>query len=119
MLAATNRIDIIDPALLRSGRFDLMFEVPSPDVITREKIFKIHTKNMPLGNGVSLTTLAEKTEDMTGADIEFICQKAKMCAIREVIDAKTFSESTDIVILEKHFDKAIEVAVLQNGNVLN
>ena len=114
VLAATNRIDIIDPALLRSGRFDLMFEVPLPELMTREKIFKIHTKNMPLGEGVDLTVLAGKTENMTGADIQFICQKAKMCAIREVIDDKDASDTTEILVLEKHFEEAIQVVIHQN-----
>ena len=119
VLAATNRIDIIDPALLRSGRFDLMFEVPLPDVETREKIFKIHTKNMPLGDDVNLKALAGKIDNMTGADIQFICQKAKMCAIREVIDQKISTENTDIFIMKKHFEKAIAVVLLQNSEILN
>jgi transitional endoplasmic reticulum ATPase len=119
VLAATNRIDIIDPALLRSGRFDLMFEVPLPESSTREKIFKIHTKNMPLGESVSLTVLAGKTERMTGADIQFICQKAKMCAIREVIDNNGASDTTEIIVLEKHFEEAIDVVKNQNDNIQN
>ena len=119
VLAATNRIDIIDPALLRSGRFDLMFEVPLPELSTREKIFKIHTKKMPLEDGVSMTLLAAKTEGMTGADIQFICQKSKMCAIREVIDNKDISDTAEILVKEKHFEEAIEVVINQNENILN
>lgn len=118
VLAATNRIDIIDPALLRSGRFDLMFEVPLPDLITREKIFTIHTKNMPLAKEVTLAQLAGKTENMTGADIQFICQKAKMCAIRDIIDNKEVSDVTDIVVMNKHFEQAIVVVTEQNENML-
>ena len=119
VLAATNRIDIIDPALLRSGRFDLMFEVPLPDVKTREKIFSIHTRNMPLGKDVNLTELAAAIDNMTGADIQFICQKAKMCAIREIIDKKENKEPEEIAVLKKHFEQAIQTVQLQNSNIHN
>ncbi len=119
VLAATNRIDIIDPALLRSGRFDLMFEVPSPDLATREKIFKIHTRSMTLAEDVTLVELAGKIDNMTGADIEFICQKAKMCAIREVIEKKEYSENQDVVIRNEHFELAIDIAINQNEIIIN
>jgi transitional endoplasmic reticulum ATPase len=118
VLAATNRIDLIDPALLRSGRFDLIFELPLPDLKTREKIFEIHTRNKPLGKKVNLKNLAIKTESLTGSDIEFICRKAAMLAIREVIDKKRGkpSESTgDINILENHFEEAIGLVLKQNA----
>ena len=119
VLAATNRIDMIDPALLRSGRFDLMFEVPSPDVKNREKIFEIHTRNMQLGTGVSITSLAERTDRMTGADIQLICQKAKMCAIREVIDSEESTDDIEIYILDKHFLQAINVVSDKNSTTIN
>ncbi len=119
VLAATNRIDRIDPALLRSGRFDLMFEVPLPDLSTRETIFKIHTKNMPLKESVRLNALAEKTDNMTGADIQFICQKAKMVAIRELIDKKVESETIEIFITDEHFEHAIQVVSNQATNRQN
>jgi transitional endoplasmic reticulum ATPase len=93
VLAATNRIDLIDPALLRSGRFDLIFELPLPDLITREKIFSIHTKNKPFEKKLNLKNLSIKTDGMVGADIEFICKKASMLAIREFIDNKKTNES--------------------------
>jgi transitional endoplasmic reticulum ATPase len=86
VLAATNRLDLIDPALLRSGRFDLVLELPMPDEKTREKIFKIHTKDKPLAKDIDLKELAKETKDMPGSDIEFICKKASMFAIREFID---------------------------------
>ena len=70
---------------------------------------------MPLGSDVNLTLLAGKVENMTGADIQFICQKAKMCAIREIIDKNDSSENAEIYILEKHFEEAIQVVLLQNG----
>ncbi len=89
VLAATNRLDLIDPALLRSGRFDLMLELPKPDQRTREEIFKIHTKNKPLAKDIDLKELAKESDGKVGSDIEFICRKASMLAIREFIDQKT------------------------------
>ena len=74
---------------------------------------------MPLESGVSLTLLAGKTERMTGADIQFICQKAKMCAIREIIDNKEASDTAEILVTEKHFEEAIEVVIHQNENIIN
>ena len=118
VLAATNRIDLIDPALLRSGRFDLMFELPAPDEKTREQIFEIHTGNKKLDEGISLKKLAHDSEDMVGADIEFICRKASMIAIREIIeDLKGQEEDSElnIVIKEKHFDEVIQLVKKQNA----
>ena len=118
VLAATNRIDLIDPALLRSGRFDLMFELPAPDEKTREQIFEIHTGNKKLEEGVSLKKLARDTEDMVGADIEFICRKASMIAIREIIeDLKGQEDDSELNILikEKHFDEVIQLVKKQNA----
>jgi transitional endoplasmic reticulum ATPase len=117
VLAATNRIDLIDPALLRSGRFDLIFELPLPDVYTREKIFGIHTRNKPLDKKVNLNKLALKTESLTGSDIEFICRKAAMLAIRGLLDqnkGKSSETIGEINILGKYFDEAIELVVKQN-----
>jgi transitional endoplasmic reticulum ATPase len=85
VLAATNRLELVDPALIRSGRFDLLFELPKPDTDMREEIFRIHTRGKPLDSDVNLELLAQKTEDMAGSDIEFICRKASMLAIREYI----------------------------------
>ncbi|MCX8205892.1 MAG: CDC48 family AAA ATPase [Candidatus Micrarchaeota archaeon] len=82
VIAATNRPDILDVALVRPGRFDYVIEVGIPDVKTREEIFKVHTRGMPLAHDVSLKKLAEATEGYTGADIEGICREAGMILIR-------------------------------------
>ncbi|HIH50075.1 TPA: AAA family ATPase, partial [Candidatus Micrarchaeota archaeon] len=82
VLAATNRPDIIDPALLRPGRFDKIIEIPMPDIVTRQAIFAVHTKRMPLAKDVSLEELAAQTENYTGAEIENIVREAGMGAIR-------------------------------------
>ncbi len=118
ILAATNRIDLIDPAMLRSGRFDLIFELPIPDLQTREKIFGIHTRKKPLGKKVSLKKLAMETESFTGSDIEFICRKAAMIAIRSLIEqykGKDSEPKGDISILENHFEEAIQIVLKQNA----
>ncbi|MEM2848992.1 MAG: CDC48 family AAA ATPase [Candidatus Bathyarchaeia archaeon] len=82
VLAATNRPDMVDPAVLRPGRFDRLIYVPPPDEKTRLQIFKIHTRSMPLDDDVSLERLAAITEGYTGADIAAICREAAMNAIR-------------------------------------
>ena len=87
VIAATNRPDLVDPALLRPGRFDRLIFVPKPDFKARLSIFKIHTRNMPLAEDVSLERLARETEGMTGADIKSICTEAGMMALRESKDA--------------------------------
>ncbi|RLE80299.1 MAG: AAA family ATPase [Thermoprotei archaeon] len=84
VLAATNRPDILDPALLRPGRFDRIIYVPPPDKAARLEIFKVHTRRMPLAEDVSLESLAEQTEGYTGADIAAVCREAAMTALREV-----------------------------------
>jgi transitional endoplasmic reticulum ATPase len=117
VLAATNRIDLIDTALLRSGRFDLIFELPEPDLKTRETIFRIHTQHKPLDKKISLKKLAVKTDGMVGADIEFICKKASMMAIREFIEANKNIDTLktiNITISEKNFDEAIQLVIKQN-----
>ena len=118
VLAATNRLDLIDPALLRSGRFDLIFELPLPDSGTREKIFSIHTRNKPLSKKVNLRNLAELTFSLTGSDIEFICRKAAMLAIRSIIEqqkGKATVPKEGLSILESHFTEAIDLVLKQNA----
>jgi len=82
IIGATNRPDMIDPALLRSGRFDRILLVPAPDKAARLEILKVHTKEMPL-EGVDLEELAVELDGYTGADIEGLCREAAMIALRE------------------------------------
>ena len=82
VIAATNRPDIIDPALLRAGRFDKVIEVPMPDEKARLEILKIHTRNMPLAKDVDLKRIAKLTEGYSGADIENMVREAGMNALR-------------------------------------
>ncbi len=88
MVGATNRPDLIDPALLRPGRFDRLILVPAPDEEARHSILKIHTKNMPLAKDVDLKELAKETEGYSGADIAALCREAAMLVMRENINAK-------------------------------
>jgi transitional endoplasmic reticulum ATPase len=88
ILAATNRIDIVDPALLRPGRFDMSIELPRPDEAARRVIFQIHTTSKPLAKDVDLDALAAETEGLVGADIEAICRRASMLAIREFLESQ-------------------------------
>jgi transitional endoplasmic reticulum ATPase len=83
ILATTNRIDLVDPALLVSGRFDLVLELPMPDQAAREAIFGIELRKKPLSNSVNAAELARATQGHSGADIAFVCRKATMLAIRE------------------------------------
>ncbi|MBI4162240.1 MAG: AAA family ATPase [Candidatus Aenigmarchaeota archaeon] len=87
VISATNRPDIIDPALLRPGRFDRQILVPTPDEQARLAVFKVHTKNVPL-KGVSLEDMAKKTEGYSGADIEALVREAAIAAMRENMESK-------------------------------
>jgi len=119
VLAATNRLDLVDPAILRSGRFDLLFELPLPDEEIRVEIFKIHTKNKPLAQSVNLTKLAKETDGRTGSDIEFVCRKASMFAVREYIEHNSAKKKIRAVgvlkVSKQHFDEAIKMLKEQNG----
>ncbi|HVP92816.1 MAG TPA: AAA family ATPase, partial [Acidobacteriota bacterium] len=88
VIAATNRPDIVDPAVLRPGRFDRLIYVPEPDEKSRLQIFKIHTKNMPLAKDVNLSELVTMTKNHSGADIEALCRESAMHALRRDVNAK-------------------------------
>jgi len=111
-VAATNRIDIIDPAILRSGRFDFVLELPLADQKAREEIFAIHLKEKPLDKTVNISELAGKAKGLTGADIESIARNASLLAIKEfVLKQKEKIDKHKIkkfIINEKHFDEAIK-----------
>ena len=114
VVGATNRFDRLDPALLRPGRFDFMVEMPKPDREARKAIFEVHTRNMPLGDDVSLDTLADATDGLVGADIEGICRQAAMIAIRELLEggleiseAEAEAVAGRLRICGRHFDEVI------------
>jgi len=113
LLAATNRPDMLDPALLRSGRFGRHIEFPLPDKDARVAIFKIHLKNKPLASNVDINQMAQGLEGYTGADIEAICEEATILTIRKAVaDSNINTQNADSVkgvkISKMEFDKAIE-----------
>ena len=111
VIAATNRPDILDTALLRPGRFDKLVSIPTPDKQARKEIFRIHTKHKPLANDINLEKLAEKTKGYTGADIAAICNEAVMASIREYIESNKPMDKKQfrtLKVLQKHIDFAME-----------
>ncbi|AUX09003.1 AAA family ATPase, CDC48 subfamily [Halalkaliarchaeum desulfuricum] len=110
VIAATNRPDLIDSALLRPGRLDRHVEVGEPDERARREIFAIHTRDRPLADDVDLDELADRTDGRTGADIAAICREAAQIAVREYVDADAAGEEPDpaeIVLTMDHFDRAL------------
>ncbi len=100
VLAATNRPDIVDPAVLRPGRFDRLIFVSPPNQKGRLQIFKVYTRDMPLASSVSIKELASVTEGFVGSDIEALCREAGMLALRESFEIET--------VTMIHFNKALE-----------
>lgn len=101
IIAATNRADILDPALLRPGRFDRQITVDRPDVIGREEVLKVHAKNKPLDDTVNLKAIASRTPGFSGADLENLLNEAALVAARQnkkKIDMRDIDEATDRVI---------------------
>ncbi|MBE6523069.1 MAG: AAA family ATPase [Thermoplasmata archaeon] len=111
VIAATNRPDIMDPALLRPGRFDKSIYIGPPDEASRKSIFGIHTKSKPLADDVSLDDLAQRTEGCTGADISAICNEAVMNAVRGLVKpgkVPTDEEIKECKVSMADFEKALD-----------
>ena len=100
VIGATNRPDMLDPALLRPGRFDKILLVNAPEEKGRLNVLQIHTKDMPLTKDVNLKELAKKTSGYTGADLEAVAREAAMLSLRESIDSKD--------VRKKHFEEALK-----------
>lgn len=111
VLAATNRIDMIEPALLRPGRFDLVVEIPTPSKQEILEVLKIHTRKKPLGTDVKLTALAEQLEGRTGADVKLVCNRASLHAIKEHLG----KNKKVIKICRRHFDLALSELQKRNA----
>ncbi len=112
-MAATDRPDLIDPALLRPGRFDAHVILPLPDEATRKSIFAVHTKTMPLAKDVDLPAIVKQTNGYTGADIAGICRNAGLLAIKRVYTQK----AKDIVISITKADFDTAFSAIQKGRV--
>jgi transitional endoplasmic reticulum ATPase len=112
VLAATNRVDMIDPALLRPGRFDKIIFVPKPDRTTRQKILEIYTKGKPISHDVDLNRIAEITEGFSGADISAIANTAISLVLHEYLQRYSTPEeaakhASEAFILMQHFEDAV------------
>ena len=100
VIGATNRPDIIDPALLRPGRYDRIIYIPQPDIEARKEILKIHVKNMPLSDDVNLDEIAKVTEGYSGSDLEAVTREAAMAALRDDLNASK--------VAKRHFEYALK-----------
>ena len=110
VLAATNRLDRVDPALLRPGRFDFLVELPLPDRAARLAILHVHTRRMPLADDVDLQALAAATEEFSGADIEGLCRRAALLALRELLPSQARPPNPlpgELHIRRRHFEAAL------------
>ncbi|WP_171908164.1 AAA family ATPase [Natrialba sp. SSL1] len=119
VIGATNRLELLDEAVLRPGRFDYQINVSLPDRQAREKIFKVHTRDKPTSEEVNLGTLVEQTEGWSGAEIESVCREAAMVTFREVAtsapDTQIESEITSAKIEPAHFSEAM--TIMEGGSV--
>ena len=118
VIAATNRVDMIDHALLRPGRFDKIIFVPNPDVDTREKILQIHTKGKPLGQGIDFRKISEITEGFSGADITGVANTAISIVLHEYLQKYTTPEeaakhASDALVSMRHFEDAVKKIKIQ------
>jgi transitional endoplasmic reticulum ATPase len=107
ILGATNRKDLLDPALMRAGRLDFVLPFPVPDEAARLEILKIHTKDRPLSAEVDLKELAKETAGMAGSDLAYICKRAAILAIGDVISLPGESRRTGLSVSVGHFRAAI------------
>ena len=112
VLAATNRKEALDPALLRAGRLESHIEVPAPDEAARRAILDVHTRAKPLADGVDLDDLAARTAGYSGADLAAVCREAAMLAVRAVADAYPGPEANDhadeVSLTAEQFEAALE-----------
>ena len=109
VLAATNRPDLLDPALLRPGRLDIQMEIPMADKAAREKIFQIHLRDRPVETGTTAAWLADQTAGFSGAQIEGVCRHAVMATIAERIAAPAAQKTAEnVLIRRKYFQTAIQ-----------
>jgi transitional endoplasmic reticulum ATPase len=109
ILAATSRPDLLDPSLLRAGRFEVRLELPVPTDEDRRAIFAVHADGKPLGEGIDFDKLAAATEGFVGSDIEAVCRRASMAAIAEFLETGDAErDASSLMLSEQHFLGAIE-----------
>ncbi|MFQ5795057.1 MAG: AAA family ATPase [Candidatus Bipolaricaulia bacterium] len=108
VIGATNRIDMMDEALLRPGRLELKLKTYEPDLAERVEIFKVHTRGMPLSKRINLEPLALQTEGMNGADIAYICREAAMRKIVEYVEGKGKVKVEELKLEQQNFETVIQ-----------
>ena len=110
VLGATSRMDILDPAVLRPGRFDEIVQIPMPDEEERKEIFVVHLRGKPVGPGVDLTRLASVTEGLSGAEIASVCHKAALKAIRRAVEegGNEGGEAAEVLIRSEDIEASLE-----------
>ncbi|UCF31831.1 MAG: CDC48 family AAA ATPase [bacterium] len=106
VIAATNRVDLMEPALLRAGRFDFIMEFPLPDRDDRLEILQTYLDTMPINSEVDVNALADASEGWTGADIEALCKRAVMLALEECLRAGKEADLTNCLVTAEHFEEA-------------
>jgi transitional endoplasmic reticulum ATPase len=109
MLGATNRQDMLDPAILRPGRFDQIVEIPLPDEPGRRQIFEVHLRHKPLAPGIDIGKLAAATEEFSGAEIQGVCVAAALSAVRRAVAAKIAKPEAAVVVLIEASDLEAEL----------
>ena len=101
VLGATNRLDRVDPAILRPGRFEEIVEIPAPEEDSRRQIFEVHLRRKPVAEGISAVALAARTEGFSGAAIESVCTRAGLHAVRRAVqDGQRAPEEAMRVVVE-------------------
>mgnify|MGYP001027956811 CR=1 FL=1 len=115
VLGATNREDLLDPALMRAGRLDYVLRFPIPDEQERLEIFQVHTRERPLSDDVNLAELARCTEGMMGSHIAFIAKRATMLAIAGLINDPQKSRSNELLVTASHFNAALKEVQEREG----
>jgi transitional endoplasmic reticulum ATPase len=109
VLGATNRLDLLDPAVLRPGRFDEIVELPLPDEQERREIFEVHLRHKPLAKGVDTAALSARTEGCSGAEIAAVCHRAALRAVRRALEGgKKTPEMPRVLIKVEDLEAALE-----------
>lgn len=111
VLGATNRLDIMDAAVLRPGRFDAIVEIPLADEADRREIFAVHLRGKPLAKGITAKQLAAKSEGLSGAEIAGVCSQAALAAVRRAVAAELAQEGTgeaQVLILPADLEEALK-----------
>lgn len=116
VLGATNREDLLDPALMRTGRLDYVLRFSLPDAEDRLEILKVHMRGRPMAAGVNLPRLADSMDGMVGSQIAFICKNATMMAISELIESGQQKQVAKLSISAGHFREALETLRKMEGS---